>query len=146
MLEMKVFREDSKAVFEDLKRRNMTDDIAKRVIQMDQEWRELIDEGNKLRSQRNRISREIGELKKKGQNGSDLLDEMSKIKKRLVDNESETKETLVFREEARMRVPNLLDNEGPERTREPRIVIARKKEKSENFQATSGSNGTGRRR
>jgi len=45
MLEMKVFREDSKAVFEDLKRRKMPDDIAKRVIQMDQEWRELIDKG-----------------------------------------------------------------------------------------------------
>lgn len=114
MLEMKVFREDSKAIFEDLKRRKMPDDIAKRVIQMDQEWRELIDEGNKLRSQRNRISREIGELKKKGKDGSDLLGEMAKIKKGLMDNESKTKETLAFREEARMRVPNLLDSEVPQ--------------------------------
>ena len=97
MLEMKVFREDSKAVFEDLKRRNMTADIAKRVIRMDQKWRELIDEGNKLRSQRNRISREIGELKMKGKDGSDLLGETAKIKKRLVNNESKTKETLAFR-------------------------------------------------
>ena len=114
MLEMKVFREDSKAVFEDLKRRNMSDDIAKRIIQMDQEWRELIDEGNKLRSQRNRISREIGELKKKGKDGSDLLGEMAKIKKGLMGNESKTKETLASREEARMRVPNLLDSEVPQ--------------------------------
>ncbi|SVA98958.1 uncharacterized protein METZ01_LOCUS151812 [marine metagenome] len=114
MLEMKVFREDSKAVFENLKRRKMPDDIAKRVIQMDQEWRELIDEGNKLRSQRNRISREIGELKKKGKDGSDLLGEMAKIKKGLMGNESKTKETLAFREEARMRVPNLLDSEVPQ--------------------------------
>ena len=114
MLEMKIFREDSKAIFEDLKRRKMPDDIAKRVIQMDQEWRELIDEGNKLRSQRNRISREIGELKKKGKDGSDLLGEMAKIKKGLMGNESKTKETLASREEARMRVPNLLDSEVPQ--------------------------------
>jgi len=114
MLEMKVFREDSKAVFENLKRRKMPDDIAKGVIQMDQEWRELIDEGNKLRSQRNRISREIGELKKKGKDGSDLLGEMAKIKKGLMGNESKTKETLASREEARMRVPNLLDSEVPQ--------------------------------
>ena len=114
MLEMKVFRDDSKAVFEDLKKRNMPDDIAKRVIQMDQKWRELIDEGNKLRSQRNLISREIGELKKNGKDGSDLLGDMTKIKKGLVDNESKTKETLAFREESRMRVPNLLESEVPQ--------------------------------
>ena len=114
MLEMKVFREDSKAVFEDLKRRKIPDDIAKKVIQMDQEWRELIDEGNKLRSQKNRISREIGELKKKGKDDSGLLSEVAQIKKRLMDNESKTKETLAFREEARMRVPNLLDSEVPQ--------------------------------
>ena len=39
MLEMKVFRENSKAIFDDLKKRNMPDDGAKSVIQMDQKWR-----------------------------------------------------------------------------------------------------------
>ena len=114
MLEMKVFREDSKAVFEDLKRRNMPDDNAKTVIRMDQKWRELIEEGNKLRAQRNARSRKIGELKKKGEDGKDFLDEMAKIKKRLVDNENRAKETLSLREQARMRVPNILDREVPQ--------------------------------
>ena len=80
MLEMKVFRENSKVIFDDLKKRNIPDDGAKSVIQMDQKWRELIDEGNKLRSQRNSISRSIGELKKKGKDGGSLLDEMGHIK------------------------------------------------------------------
>ena len=113
MLEMKVFRENSKAIFDDLKKRNMPDDSAKSVIQMDQKWRELIDEGNKLRSQRNSISRSVGELKKKGKDGGSLLNEMGQIKKRLSENESETKNALILREEARMKVPNILDNDVP---------------------------------
>ena len=64
MLDMKVFRENPEAIFDDLKRRNIPDVIAKDVIKLDNEWRNLIEEGNNLRAQRNRISREIGNLKK----------------------------------------------------------------------------------
>lgn len=110
---MKVFRENSKAIFDDLKKRNMVDDNAKEVIQNDQKWRELIDEGNKLRAQRNAISKEVGELKKKGEDASELLQKMSDVKKRLSDNESDTKTSLDLREQARMKVPNILDDEVP---------------------------------
>jgi len=134
MLEMKVFRENSKAIFDDLKKRNMPDDSAKSVIQMDQKWRELIDEGNKLRSQRNSISRSIGELKKEGKDGGSLLDEMGQIKKRLNENESETKNALILREEARMKVPNILDDDvqtgiGEEGNQELTIHGPKKKSK-----------------
>ena len=114
MLEMKVFREDSKAIFDDLKKRNVSDDKAKKVIETDKKWRELIEEGNNLRAERNNISRKIGVLKKKGEDGKDLLNEISKIKKKLGDNESETKEILSLREETRMRVPNILDSQVPQ--------------------------------
>ena len=118
MLEMKVFRENSKAIFDDLKKRNMVDDNAKEVIQNDQKWRELIDEGNKLRAQRNAISKEVGELKKKGEDASELLQKMSDVKKGLSDNESDTKTSLDLREQARMKVPNILDEEVPRGTNE----------------------------
>jgi len=118
MLEMKVFRENSKAIFDDLKKRNMVDDNAKEVIQNDEKWRELIDEGNKLRAQRNAISKEVGELKKKGEDASKLLQKMSDVKKRLSDNESDTKTSLDLREQARMKVPNILDEEVPRGTNE----------------------------
>ncbi len=118
MLEMKIFRENSKAIFDDLKKRNMIDDNAKEVIQNDEKWRELIDEGNKLRAQRNAISKEVGELKKKGEDASELLQKMSDVKKRLSDNESDTKTSLDLREQARMKVPNILDEEVPRGTNE----------------------------
>ncbi len=62
---MKVFRENPDEIFEDLKRRNASDEIAKDVIKLDEKWRELIEKGNNLRAQRNAISREIGVFKKK---------------------------------------------------------------------------------
>ena len=118
MLEMKIFRENSKAIFDDLKKRNMVDDNAKEVIQNDQKWRDLIDKGNKLRAQRNSISKKIGELKKKGKDGNEPLQKMSDIKKRLIENESKAKSALELRERARMQVPNILDKKVPKGTDE----------------------------
>ena len=113
MLDMKVFRENPEAIFDDLKRRNIPDVIAKDVIKLDNEWRNLIEEGNNLRAQRNRISREIGNLKKKGEDAKSVMKKMSGIKQRLIKNEKETKEILDSRNRARMRVPNILENEVP---------------------------------
>ena len=113
MLEMKVFRENSDEIFEDLKRRNTPSNVAKDVIKLDEEWRKLIEQGNKLRAQRNNISREIGDLKKKGEDANTSLERMSGIKEKLNQNEKEANEILNLRNQARMRVPNILENEVP---------------------------------
>ena len=113
MLEMKVFRENPEQIFADLKKRNISEETTKNVIELDKIWRELIEQGNHLRAKRNRISREIGKLKKDNQNADKLLNEMSGIKERLLENETETKEALVNRDNVRMRVPNILADEVP---------------------------------
>ena len=113
MLEMKVFREEPDSIFEDLKRRNASDKIVKEVIKLDTNWRALIEKGNSLRAQRNSISREIGELKKQGKDATSVMEKMSGIKDKLIQNESETKEMLDLRNQARMRVPNILENDVP---------------------------------
>ena len=110
---MKVFRETPEKIFEDLKRRKSSDKIAIEVIEHDKKWREFIEEGNKLRAQRNTISREIGELKKKGENAESVLQKMSGVKEKLIINENQTKEMLELRDNARMRVPNILEEEVP---------------------------------
>ena len=110
---MKVFRENPDEIFEDLKRRNASDEIAKDVIKLDEKWRKLIEKGNNLRAQRNAISREIGDLKKKGEDSTTILKKMSGIKEELNQNEKETSETLELRNQSRMRVPNILENEVP---------------------------------
>ena len=113
MLEMKVFRENPDSIFDDLKRRNASAEIVKEVIKLDKKWRVLIEEGNKLRAERNSISKEIGELKKQGKDAKTVLEKMSGIKDKLSQNEKETKEMLNLRDQTRMRVPNILETDVP---------------------------------
>lgn len=113
MLEMKVFRESPQLIFEDLEKRNMPIEIAKTVIDLDNRWRKLIDKGNNLRAKRNSISKEISDAKKKGDDFSNVLSQMSDLKKELLENEKETEETLKLRDSRRMVVPNILESEVP---------------------------------
>ena len=110
MLEMKVFRESPQLIFEDLEKRNMPIEIAKTVIDLDNRWRKLIDKGNNLRAKRNSISKEISDAKKKGDDFSNILSQMSDLKKELLENEKETEETLKLRDSRRMVVPNILES------------------------------------
>ena len=110
---MKVFRENPDSIFDDLKRRNASAEIVKEVIKLDKKWRTLIEEGNKLRAERNSISKEIGQLKKQSEDASTVLEKMSGIKDKLSQNEKETKEMLNLRDQTRMRVPNILETDVP---------------------------------
>lgn len=110
---MKVFRESPQLIFEDLEKRNMPIEIAKTVIDLDNRWRKLIDKGNNLRAKRNSISKEISDAKKKGDDFSNILGQMSDLKKELLENEKETEETLKLRDSRRMVVPNILESEVP---------------------------------
>ncbi|MDP6364023.1 MAG: serine--tRNA ligase [Candidatus Poseidoniia archaeon] len=114
MLEMARFRDSPAAIFADLEWRGLDRAAAETVIAADERWRSLIDEGNKLRSDRNRISREIGTAKKAGGDTQPLLEQMQTLKQRLPQLEQETAAALAERDTARMRVPNLLDEAVPQ--------------------------------
>ena len=110
---MKVFRESPETIYEDLEKRNLPKEMASTVIELDNKWRKLIEKGNNLRAERNTISKTIGELKKKGTDFSDVLNEMATLKKDLIQNEKDTEEALKIRDAKRMIVPNILGNEVP---------------------------------
>ena len=111
---MALFRDSPKAIFADLERRGLDRKIAEQVIEKDNVWRTLIDEGNKLRSDRNRVSREIGAAKKADSDAAQLLKQMKALKLRLPQLEQETANALAERDTARMHVPNLLDEAVPQ--------------------------------
>ncbi|RZD38100.1 MAG: serine--tRNA ligase [Methanobacteriota archaeon] len=113
MLEMKNFRENPEEILEDLQRRKLSDKLVKNVIKKDNQWRELIEEGNQIRAKRNSISKEIGELKKNGKDISKLLSEMAGVKDKINENEELTKNTLIERDSYRMIVPNILEKNVP---------------------------------
>ncbi len=113
MLEIRLFRETPEAVFADLARRGLGPEPAQRVIDADVRWRALIDEGNQLRADRNRLSREIGAARKAGDDADALIAQVAALKARLPELETETGAVLAAREAARMRVPNLLEAAVP---------------------------------
>jgi len=113
---MKIFREYSDEIFEDLKRRNTSDKIAKDVIRLDRKWRKLIEKGNQLRAKRNEASRGIGKLKKEGKTDdsiSQIKNSVNFINQELSHNEQKTEEVLRKRNKLRMRVPNILEKNVP---------------------------------
>jgi len=68
MQDIKLIREHPEIIKNDLKKRKDEEKIklVDDVIEYDKKWRELTQEANKLRQDRNVITQEIAERKKKG--------------------------------------------------------------------------------
>ena len=113
MLEMSFFRESHEIIRKDLEERGMKTDMLDSVIECDKQWRELIEEGNRIRAERNEYSKLIGEAKKKGEDIESHLKKMEGVKKRLPEIELRTTEAAKKRDKYRMRVPNILEDEVP---------------------------------
>ncbi len=86
-----------------------------RILEVDEEWRELKATGDDLRRQRNEISSEIGELKREGKDeeaeaaierSSELKEEIDGLEERAEELESEL-------EAALLELPNVPDSDAP---------------------------------
>ena len=133
MLKMSFFRERAEIIRKDLEERGMKTDVLDSVIECDKRWRELIEEGNKIRSERNEYSKLIGEAKKKGEEIGVHLKKMEGIKERLPKIELKTTEAARKRDEYRMRVPNVLEKEVPSGNDETENVEIKKYGKTSDF-------------
>jgi len=112
MLDIKLIRETPDKVNELLKRRNPELSIDE-VIDIDKQRREVQTKADSLRSERKRISQEIGKLIKEGKDASSIQDEVRKMGeevKQLEVLEAELNETqrLIL-----LNIPNTPDEETP---------------------------------
>src|SRR5689334_16101813 len=78
MLDIKQIRNDPAGILEKLRRKDPSVDFTD-LLQLDERLRELITETENLKSQRNDLSKQIGQLKQKGQDAADLMAEVQKI-------------------------------------------------------------------
>lgn len=115
MLDINIIRENPELVRSNLQKRGDEEKVQllERIIAQDEEWRALSEEGNRLRHERNVISKEVSRLKTEGKNAqadikkaSEITEEISKIEVRRNQLESEIKEGM-------MRLPNLLHESVP---------------------------------
>jgi len=75
MLDIKLIREKTKEVRENLEKRDQPEILEQfdLLVKNDEDWRCSLQDLEKLKAQRNTLTREIAELKKKGKNASGKL-------------------------------------------------------------------------
>ncbi len=102
MIDIKLIRENPELVKENNKNRNYNLDIDE-ILKLDNEWKKIKFESDNLRKERNKISNEINEVKKAGEEKKlkILIKEAKKIPEKLKENEEKE-------EELRKKINNLL--------------------------------------
>ncbi|WP_340695960.1 serine--tRNA ligase [Hydrogenobacter thermophilus] len=114
MLDLELIRKKSDFVKERLRTRGEGyDELVDRILELDEERRSILKELENLRAERNRVSKEIGIMKKQGKDTLNLEVEMRKIKNSI--EELEVKLEITDRElkNVMLRIPNLPHDDVP---------------------------------
>ncbi|MFQ6128130.1 MAG: serine--tRNA ligase [Thermoplasmata archaeon] len=115
MLNIKLIRENPQTIRDSLTKRGDEEKLAllERVISMDKEWREVVEEGNKLKHERNVISKKISELKREGKDAAAEIKRASELPEEIENMEARRKELEANIRQGLMRLPNILHESVP---------------------------------
>src|SRR3989338_9780834 len=94
MLDMKLIRENPETVRADLKKRGDSEKLSwlEELIEKDKQWRGLVVETDKLKADRNKLSEEIGKMKKSGKDAGALLKRAAEIPEKIKENDKRISE------------------------------------------------------
>ncbi len=112
MLDLRFVRENGEKVKESLRKRGTKLDID-HLLELDSKHRQLLQEVEKLRYERNRASNEIGKLKQKGEDAGKLLEQMKAVSQEIHVLDSEVKEVSANIVSLSLLVPNIVDESAP---------------------------------
>ena len=126
MLDIKLLREQKEFVVENLKRREGFDiSIVDVVLDLDIGWRRLKKELDFLKSQKNKETKRISEIKKLGEDISAHHLKLKDISEQIDEKKLLEKEMLKKRDEQLLKLPNLLSEEVPKgESDEDNVVIS----------------------
>lgn len=115
MLDITMFREHADLIRADHTKRGLAHDNIDRVIELDQNWRNLLHETDQLRREKNEAARGIGAAKKSGdqEEANRILAEVAHLGQRIADLEAKTNEAMTARDRLRMSIPNILHEDVP---------------------------------
>jgi seryl-tRNA synthetase len=106
MLDIKFIRENIDLVRTKLEERGDAVDLD-RFVAMDRKRRDILQEVETLRSERNSVSKEIGARKKNGQDASEIIARMGTVSTRIKELDDSLKETEAQLAELTMTIPNV---------------------------------------
>ncbi len=115
MLDIKLIRENPEVVQENLKKRGnqFILDTLQGTIQHDKEWREIAEKLNNSRAERNKIAREVAELRKEGEDATELIDQTDKLSTKIQQLEDREKQLRNAIDNNMKLLPNLLHKDVP---------------------------------
>ncbi len=116
MLDIKVFRSDSAGVRVALARRGLTDAAAlvAEVNKQDELRRRALADGNRLKALRNRVSKEIGEARRRGLNADEQISRMREVRDRIAELDAIVADADSRLANSLAELPNLPDAQVPE--------------------------------
>ena len=117
MIDIKIIRENPELVKENIKKKYQMDKLplVDEVIELDKKNREYQLRGDELRSKRNNLSNQIGNLMKQGlkNEAEDIKKEVNDINKELEENKVKEEEFQARVTEIMMKIPNIMDESVP---------------------------------
>ncbi|MBE9546944.1 MAG: serine--tRNA ligase [Proteobacteria bacterium] len=106
MLDIKFLRQNIDFVRKKMRERNVDVDLDK-FTSLDSGRRDILQEVETLRSERNRVSREIGQKKKNKEDASELIDRMSEVSTRIKELDESLRKTEEDLHDLIMIIPNI---------------------------------------
>ncbi len=106
MLDLRFIRENIELVKKGSEAKGITVDLDK-IVQLDEQRRSLIQEGESLKANKNAVSAEVGKLKQKGLDASKAITEMEAVKNRIQTIDSDLRDVHSKLEILLLTVPNL---------------------------------------
>jgi len=124
MLALDLIRNHPEEVEQALKTKGEKIDLSS-ILELDREYRSLLNEGNTLRAERNRASESIAELKRNGEDVSDAIQAMRQVGQKIKTLEQKTSQVQESLRSLLLRVPNIPHESAPVGTGPAENVLVR---------------------
>ena len=113
MLDINLFREKPELIKASEKKRGRDTKTVDEVIKLDKQWRDVLQDVEKLKHKRNIVSEEINKLKKAGKSAESKINEMKEVAQEILELEQKAKNLEAARDELRYKIGNILHDSVP---------------------------------
>ncbi|MDX1671759.1 MAG: serine--tRNA ligase, partial [Balneolaceae bacterium] len=116
MLDVSFIRENSARVKEGMKQKGEADtSLVDRVLEVDEQWRSLLQEVEQLRSESNTKAKEIGKLMGEGQKeeAQKIIEHTSELKQEIKEKEENLRKLKKERDQLLLQIPNVPHDSVP---------------------------------
>jgi len=115
MIDINILRENPSLIKENIRKKFQDKKLplVKEILKIDEQWRKCKAEGDQLRAQRNKLSLEVGQLKKAGKDAAKVLAQAQKIPTKLEQLEAKAKKLEQERTKLLIQIPNIVSPQSP---------------------------------